>query len=109
LIEYYEKNWLHNKYINFVELKNEELINRTNNYVESFHHTLNIELDVFHPKLSYLIEKYKIFIIKVFNKVKETLINPIPIKNEKFSVVKDIYSFFNKYNKQYHSKLDTSK
>ena len=94
LIFYYEKYWLHNKYINFEDLKNEKLINRTNNYLESFHHSLNSELEVFHPKLSNLIEKYKYYIIKVFNKVKESLINPIAVKNEKFSVVKDIIEFF---------------
>ena len=70
---------------------------------------MNSELDVFHPKLSYLIDKYKIFIIKSFNKVKESIINPIPAKNEKFSVVKDILAFFAKYNKQYKEKLDLSK
>ena len=37
------------------------------------------------------------------------MINPIPIKKEKYSVVKDIYTFFNKYNKQYHDKLDICK
>ena len=70
---------------------------------------MNSELDVFHPKLSYLIDKYKIFIIKSFNKVKESTINPMPAKNEKFSVVKDILDFFAKYNKQYKEKLDLSK
>ena len=59
LIFYYEKYWLHNKYINFEDLKNEKLINRANNYLESFHHSLNSEIEVFHPKLSNLIEKYK--------------------------------------------------
>lgn len=47
--------------------------------------------------------------MEIFNKVKETLINPIPIKNEKFSVVNDIITFFNKYNKQYKDKLDVTK
>ena len=109
LVNYYEKYWLRNNYINFEILKNEELINRTNNYVESFHHPLNSELDVFHPKFSYLIDKYKIFIIKSFNKVKESIINPMPVKIEKFSVVKDILDFFAKYKKQYKGKLDLSK
>ena len=39
MIIYYEKYWLHNNYINFNDLKNKELINRTNNYIESFHYS----------------------------------------------------------------------
>ena len=42
-----------NKYIIFVELENEELINHTNNYIERFHHILNIEL--MHFIVNYLI------------------------------------------------------
>lgn len=69
-------------------------MNRTNNYIENFHHSLNCELDVFHPKLSYLSENYKNYIINVFNKVKEILINRIQNKAEKFSVVNNIIGFF---------------
>ena len=96
-------------YIFFEDLLSEELINRTGNYVGSFDHILNSDIDEFHPKLPYLIEEYKTFIIKVFNKVKETLINSIIVKNEKFSVINAIIIFFNKYNKQYNDKLDVCK
>ena len=50
LVNYYDKYWLRNNYINFEILKNVELINRTNNYVENFHHSLNSELDVISSK-----------------------------------------------------------
>ena len=66
MIIYYEKYLLNNNYINFQDLKNEDLINRTNNYIENFPRSLNCELDVFHPKLSYPSEKFKNYITKDF-------------------------------------------
>ena len=36
LLRYYEKNWLKNKYLDYAELTDEEYLNRTNNYIESF-------------------------------------------------------------------------
>ena len=58
VIKYYKKNWLNNSYINYSELDNKEYINRTNNFIESFHHALNLSLQVYHPKLSYLVDKF---------------------------------------------------
>ena len=52
-----------------------EYSNRTNNYSESFHHVLNQTLKVYHPKLSYLIEKYKKILINTYNKIKESIVN----------------------------------
>ena len=57
LLRYYEKNWLKNKYLDYAELTDEEYLNRTNNYIESFHQVLNKTLGVYHPKMSYLIFK----------------------------------------------------
>ena len=43
-IKYFKKNWLNNKYINYYDLNKEEYLNRTNNYIESFHHILHEQL-----------------------------------------------------------------
>ena len=64
ILNYYKKNWLNNTHLNYVELTNEEYLNRTNNYIESFHLVLNKILNVYHPKISYLIFKYKEYLIK---------------------------------------------
>ena len=58
IITYYEKNFLKNEYINYYELDNRECLSRTNNYIEIFHDFLNSILESYHPKLSYLIDKY---------------------------------------------------
>ena len=83
-----------------------EYLNRTNNYLEYFHHILNTNIEVFHPKLSFLIEKYKSVIISVYNKIKDSIIKEIGHKNEKFSIINDIYEYLNNYNKKYSSKID---
>ena len=67
---YYNKNWLNSPYINYYSLSKEDYINRTNNYLEVFHHILNEELDCFHPKISCLISKYKIYLQKLYEKLK---------------------------------------
>ena len=85
ILNYYKKNWLNNTYLNYVELTNEEYLNRTNNYIESFHLVLNKILNVYHPKISYLIFKYKEYLIKIYNKIKDSFVNHIP--NEKKNLV----------------------
>ena len=106
LIKYYNKNWLDNEYINYSELSNDEYLNRTNNYLESFHCTLNQSIDAYHPKLSYLVYKYQLFLINIYDKIKESLISKVYNKEVKFSVIKDIYDFIVKYNKKYKTDLN---
>ena len=43
------KKWLNNDYLNYADLTELEYSNRTNNYLESFHHVLNQTLKVYHP------------------------------------------------------------
>ena len=105
---YYKKHWLNNKYINFIDLDNNEYLQRTNNYIESYHHNLNMNLEVYHPKFSYLNEKYKIYLIKIYNKIKESFVNKINIKTEKFSVVKDILDYIANFNKKHKTKINFS-
>ena len=89
MVLYFKKNWLNNPYINYYDLSQEEFLNRTNNYLESFHHILNDTLDCYHPKLSFLIDKYKIYLKNIYEKIKNSLIVKSEKKEEKFSVVDD--------------------
>ena len=106
LISYYKKNWLENNYINYCEITNDEYYNRTNNYIESFHSYMNNTLDCFHPKISYLIHKYKEYLIKIYEKIKNCFVNKIEIKHEKFSIINDILTFITNYNKKYRTNID---
>ena len=105
-IKYFKKIWLNNKYINYYDLSKEEYLNRTNNYIESFHHILNEQLDCFHPKISYLISKYKLYLKKIYEKIKNSLVIKHNIKEEKFSIINDIYQFIKNFNSKYNTKLD---
>ena len=102
MLAYYKKNWLNNNYINFSELSQEEYINRTN----SFHARLNDKLQCYHPKISYLITKYKEYLVTVYEKIKTSLVNVNNNKYEKFSIIKDIIDFITKYNDKYKSELN---
>ena len=106
LLKYYKKVWINNSYLNYAELTEDEYLNRTNNYLEYFHHILNSNIEVFHPKLSFLIEKYKSLILSLYNKIKDSIINDIGTKKEKFSIINDIYEYLNNYNKKYSSKIN---
>ncbi len=79
---------------------------RTNNYLERFHGLLNQSLETIHPKISYLIYKYGVYIKNIYRKITNSLINKIKEKEDKFSVKTDILSFMNKYNDKYKTKID---
>lgn len=100
LLVYYEKNWINNKYFNYVDLSQEEYLMRTNNYLE-IQGLLNQSLETIHPKISYLIYKYAVYIKNIYIKITNLLINKIEEKDDKFSVINDILSFMNKYNDKY--------
>ena len=74
--------------------------------MDNFHHLLNESVEEYHPKLSDLIDKYKTYIINVYAKIKEIMVNSIQDKREKFSIVKDIYKFFTNYNQIYSDKIN---
>ena len=82
---------------------------RTNNYLENFHHLLNAAIEVYHPKVSYLIYKYKEYLITIYRKVKESLVKNTKIVKNKFSVVDDVLMFISEYNKKYKTKLNIHK
>ena len=105
-MKYYKKNWLQNTYINFIDITDQEYFIRTNNYLENFHKIMNENIEVYHPKLAYLIYKYKNFLISVYSKLKDSFVLNIPPKREKFSVINDIYKFISNYNKKYSNKIN---
>ena len=74
--------------------------------MESFHHLLNTSLEVYHPKISYLFEKFKSYLIKIYEKIKDSFINRIKIKEEKFSIINDILDYFKIYNRKYKTKIN---
>ena len=106
IIKYYKKTWINNNYLNYEEITQKEYLNRTSNLLEYFHHLLNQQVEVFHPKMSYLIGKYKLFIINIYNNIKESLIKDSSNENHKFSIIKDIFKYIKNYNEKYSSKID---
>lgn len=54
-------------------------------------------------------EKYKFFIKNVYVKIKESLVKEIPNKNNKFTIIDDIYNYLSFYNKKYSEKVDLQK
>lgn len=55
---------------------------RTNNYLENFHHLLNKAIEVYHPKVSYLMHKYKKYLIMIYQKVKKSLVKDTKIEKK---------------------------
>jgi hypothetical protein len=74
--------------------------------LEIFHHLLNQQIEVYHPKLSYLSTKYKFFIIKAYNKIKESLIKEIPNIINKFTIIENLNEYLSCYNKKYSEKIN---
>jgi len=101
LIKYYKNNWLNNIYINYTELTNEEYFSRTNNYLERFHKQLFDNLECTHPKVSYLVDKYREYIKLLYTKITNSLINKPDEVKKKFSVIDDIINFITLYDKKY--------
>ena len=97
---------INNTYLNFIDITENEYFNRINNYLENFHYIMNQNIEVFHPKISYLIFKYKDYIVNIYKKIKYSLIVNIPLKKEKFSVINDIYKFILNYNRKYKMNIN---
>ena len=55
-IKYFKRNWDNSEFLSFDTLPNRIIYNRTNNYVEAFHHKINNIIEYSHPKLSELIQ-----------------------------------------------------
>ena len=92
-------NWLSNEYINYSELDNKELVNRTNNFIENFHRNLKTCVEIYHPKLSYFMHKVSIYLKNLNERLKDSLINPIVRKKEKFSFINGMLKYLRDYRK----------
>ena len=89
LFSYFEKNWIHNKYFNFPEINDEEIIKRTNNICENYHKYLNTSISHYHPKLSYLLVKLKETIYDRYKKYFEGLIKKIDVEIDTINIYKE--------------------
>ena len=58
-INYYKRSWLNSSFLEFDQICDWEIYNRTNNICESFNHKINSTNGYPHPKLAILIEKLK--------------------------------------------------
>lgn len=67
---------------------------------------MNASLDCYHPKISFLIDKYKIYLLKIYKKFKSSLVNNQINSKDKFSIVNYILTLFNNINNKYKQKLD---
>lgn len=73
--KYFKNNWESSKFLDFDEISNGEIVNRTNNIVESFNHKLNSIVEYPHHRITVFFEKlilisqdyYKCYIKKLFN------------------------------------------
>ena len=75
LILYFIKNWFGADIINYGDLPDNFLKFRTNNTVEGFHSLLNNTIKNYRPKISYFLEKYKLFIKDNYDKYINSLKN----------------------------------
>jgi hypothetical protein len=68
--------------------------------LEVFLSTLNNSLDCYHPKISFLITKYKKYLLKIYEKIKSSLVNININSIEKLSTINDILLFIQNFNKK---------
>ena len=96
-IKYFKKYWANSNFINFDLISNGDIINRTNNYVESFHNKLNSTIELSHPRISTLREKLiKITFEYYISYIENIFKNDIDKKN-KVNIYKDIWNFLEKF------------
>ena len=105
-LKYYKNNWLNNRFVNMDMLNRDEYLNRTNNYLESFHHTLNNTIKSFHPRISYLVDKLRNITINKYEEYKSPIKRPKKPVHKRYSNVEDIYTFISKYNNKYKTKIN---
>ena len=79
-----------NKFFNFSEINNDEIIKRTNNVCEAFHKYINTTISHYHPKISYLLIKLKDVIFDRYKKYRESLIKKIDVIIDKSNIYRDI-------------------
>ena len=63
-------------------------------------------METYHPKISFLIDKYKEYLISIYNKVKTSLVDKNDPIIKKFSIVNDIILFIKNMNLKYKDGLN---
>ena len=106
LLNYFEKNWINNKFFKFSEISDADIIKRTNNICESYHRHLNNIISHYHPKIGYLLIKLKEYITSTYNKYQESLYKKIDLDIEKINIYEEIYAFLNKYKNLVKENID---
>ena len=99
--KYFKKNWISNKNFYFHKISGENYERRTNNICESFHSTINRQLHVNHPKVSYLVDKLKYFSREAYQKYNMAMIGKFGDIDTSYNLSKDIYDFIKNFHKKY--------
>ena len=94
------------EFLNFDKINNNEIINRTNNIVESFHHRLNSTVEIPHPRISILIEKFKFISIDFYKNYVSKLFQGKKNRDFKQNVYRDIYNFLEKFLIKYDKNIN---
>ena len=83
--------------MDFDILSNGDILNRTNNVVESFHNKINKAIEFNYPRMSVLVEKLSIFSVDYYHKYVSKLFNEDEDKNNNANVFNDIINFLEKF------------
>jgi len=105
LIDYFEKYWSKNNFLNFEKCDSKDIMERTDNICETFHNKLNNLVGNPHPKISFLIEKIKDLTTTQFNKLLDSVLLSNDNKETTFNVFDDIYNFVKKAKDKFNIKL----
>ena len=105
-IKYFHKNWEYSDFLNFDQLNNGEIMNRTNNIIESFHHRLNSIIEYAHPRISILIEKLKFISIEYYKSYVSKFFEENNNSQNKQNIYMDMYNFLEKFMKKYNKNIN---
>ena len=105
-IKYYIKNWSQSNFLKFDLINNGEIINRTNNYFESFHHKLNQTIGMSYPRISILTEELIDLSIEYYISYVEKIFENNLNNKENISIYNDILNFLRKFFVKYDKNID---
>ena len=105
-IKYYIKNWSQSNFLKFYLINNGEIINRTNNYFESFHHKLNQTIGMSYPRISILTEELIDLSIEYYISYVEKIFENNLNNKENISIYNDILNFLRKFFVKYDKNID---
>ena len=102
---YFKRAWVKSNFLQFDEICDGEIINRTNNICETFHHKINSSIEYPHPKLAILLEKLKIIIVNYYRLFINKLFNKEKNVNNSINLFTDIKNFLEKFLKKYDNNI----